>query len=274
MFSADAKPAESNASNSPSAGKKSVRSIPLSKHRAVLCDVLYLSHRIPRFAVDRFVQLCELEILRQASQVRISWSTLFLKAYAIVSANTPELRRAFVTWPSPRLVEMDDTVGVIAINRRHEATGEDCVCWGRFYGPQRLSLVELQGALEFYQRQPIEQSFKRQMASSHLPGPLRRWLWWFNLNVSLRKRARRVGTFSMSTLAGQQAWNRSHPSLLTTSLTYGPLDQRGRSLVTLLCDHRVLDGVAAANAIGQLEAALQGPIARELVDLAGRRAVA
>jgi hypothetical protein len=52
--------------------------------------------------------------------------------------------------------------------------------------------------------------------------------------------------------------------VLTTSLTYGPLDEQGHSLVTLLCDHRVLDGVLAARALAELEAALHGPIAAEL----------
>src|SRR5579871_2924153 len=103
------------------------RAVPLSRHRAVMCDVLAASHRIPRFAVDRLVDLSKVSELRAACPRRIAWSTLFIKAYAMVSAANPVLRRVFVAWPWPRLVELADTVGVVAINRRDDAAGEDCV---------------------------------------------------------------------------------------------------------------------------------------------------
>ena len=60
-----------------------------------------------------------------------------------------------------------------------------------------------------------------------------------------------------------------HQSFLTTSLTYGPLDEQGRSLVTLLCDHRVVDGIVAARALADLETAMNGPIARR-TEIIGR----
>jgi hypothetical protein len=71
----------------------------------------------------------------------------------------------------------------------------------------------------------------------------------------------------MSTLAGQQTFNRHHPTLHTTSLTFGPLDERGRMLVTLICDHRVVDGYLGACALAELEHKLQGAIAGELRQL-------
>jgi pyruvate/2-oxoglutarate dehydrogenase complex dihydrolipoamide acyltransferase (E2) component len=45
-------------------------------------------------------------------------------------------------------------------------------------------------------------------------------------------------------------------------------------LVTLICDHRVLDGALAARSLAQLEAALCGPIAQELATLTANRAAA
>ena len=63
-----------------------------------------------------------------------------------------------------------------------------------------------------------------------------------------------------------------HPSVLTSSLTYGPLDERGCSVVTLLCDHRVLDGVPAAAALADLEETLRGQVCGELALLARRKA--
>ena len=78
----------------------------------------------------------------------------------------------------------------------------------------------------------------------------------------------------MSSLAGQQTINRFHPTVLTTSLTYGPLDDAGQCLVTLICDHRVLDGALRRRALMELEQALCGSIADELRELADKRVAA
>jgi hypothetical protein len=237
-------------------------------------DVAYFARHMPTFAVDRLVSLGELAEFRGDATPHISWTVLFLKAYSLVAADCRPLRQAYLRWPWPHLVEHPSSVATVAINRRDEDRDEDRLCWGRFIEPERRSLVELQQELDRYQREPLEEVFRRQVQHSKLPLPLRRLIWWINLNLVVKKRAKRLGTFSMSTLAGLGAWNRSHPSILTTSLTYGPLGERGRMLVTLICDHRVLDGALAARALAQLEAALCGPIARELAALSADRAAA
>jgi hypothetical protein len=101
-------------------------------------------------------------------------------------------------------------------------------------------------------------------------------LWW-NLHTASRKRAKRMGTFSVSTLASHAAYNRLHPSPLTTSLAYGPLESDGRALVTLLADHRLLDGVPVARALERLEQVLLGEMVdelRQLTDTAADRQAA
>lgn len=261
-------------SESGPAHKPRTRRIRLSRNRALVGDVACFARRMPTFAVDRIVSLAELAALREQAPRRISWTVLFLKAYSLVAADCRPLRQAYFRWPWPHLVEHPNSVATVAINRRDEDRGEDRLCWGRFIEPERQSLVELQQALERYQSEPIDEVFRRQVQHSKLPRPLRRLIWWINLNLVVQKRARRLGTFSMSTLAGLEAWNRSHPSILATSLSYGPLDERGQTLVTLICDHRVLDGALAARVLGQLEAALCGPIARELSSPAADRAAA
>jgi len=95
------------------------------------------------------------------------------------------------------------------------------------------------------------------------------------LNGSGAKRAIQVGTFGLSTLASSGAINRYHPTCLSTSLTYGPLDQSGQALVTLLYDHRLMDGNCIARALVDLESILRGSITRELKIVGeSRRAVA
>jgi hypothetical protein len=233
-------------------------------------DVSELARWVPLFPVERTFNLSELAAHRAAVYPKIAWSVLFMKAYALVAAKRPELRRAFIRWPRPHFVESPASIGVIAVHREHG--GCDRLCWATFQRPEERKLIELNGHLRWYQTKPVTEVFQRQVQFSRLPLLVRRLIWWWNLNVAGGKRAERLGTFSISSLAGQHALNRGHPTVLTTSLTYGPLDENGRSIVTLLCDHRVLDGVPAAEALGELETVLRGEICRELASLAAKKA--
>ena len=62
--------------------------------------------------------------------------------------------------------------------------------------------------------------------------------------------------------------NRLHPCLLTTSLSFGPIEEDGRCLVALQCDHRVLDGMVAARALQSIGQLLTGQVLEELRELA------
>jgi hypothetical protein len=246
------------------------RAIPITSHRALVLDVLHFARRVPYFPVERVFDLSRVAMLREAAQPRISWSVLFLKAFARVAARHSGLRRSFARWPWPHLLESNSVVALIAMNREHE--GHDRLCWGSFRHPERRKLAELNERLHWYQTRPVEEAFVRQLALSRLPTFVRRFLVWWNLNFAGRRRVLRLGTFSISSLAAQQSLNRDHPSILTSSLSYGPIDERGRMVVTLLCDHRVLDGVPAAAALAALEGALRGEICDELASLAKLKA--
>jgi hypothetical protein len=184
----------------------------------------------------------------------------------------PELRQAYHRWPWPHFFQHPESVAMLAVSR---STPEgERLCWGRFIAPERQSLVELQAELERYKSEPVEQVFRRQVRLSRFPTPLRRFAWWMSLNTWPSRRAKRLGTFGLSTVAGSGAVNRFHPSFLTTSLTYGPVSAAGKALVTVICDHRVVDGAPMARALAELEEILAGPIAQELAGLARRTAAA
>jgi hypothetical protein len=234
----------------------------LTSNRSLVLDVLALCDRSAYFPLERSFDLSQIAALRKAATQRISWSLLFLKAYAVVSAVTPQLRQAYVRWPWPHLCEYPNSVGMLAVNR--EFQGEDRLCWARFISPETIPLAQLQQALDDYQTKPVEEAFRWQLHLSRLPALLRRVIWRANLNVGGRKRPRRIGTFTMSSLAGQSAINRYHPTLATSSLSFGPLDAEGKSLVTLICDHRVFDGIAGARILDDLESALSSIISEEL----------
>ncbi len=165
-------------------------------------------------------------------------------------------------WPMPHIYQHDGSVGWFAVAREH--AGRSRLCWGRVVAPEMLPLVEIQQKIDAFQRQPVEQAFTKQLILSRLPWPVRRLCWWAAMNVSGRVRARQVGTFSLSSLAGQGVINRDHPSMLTSSITYGPLDDRGRSLVTMLYDHRLFDGIQAAESLLRLDDVLQQKLVGEL----------
>jgi hypothetical protein len=244
----------------------------ISCNRALVLDLLALSSREVYYPIEQTFELGELAALRSSAPRRISWTVVFVKAYAQVAAGIPQLRQAFCRWPWPRLCQCEENVAMVAINRRYQ--DEDRLCWGRLSHPERQPLTELQSQLEAFQQQPVDDIFRRQVRLSRLPTALRRLVLWCNLHFSRGRRARRLGTFSLSTLAGQNALNRFHPTLLATSLTFGPVGQDGRALVTLVCDHRVLDGALAARALASLQQALLTTIADELRALRTPRAAA
>jgi hypothetical protein len=264
-----AKPQKQSDSNVPDGNP---RWVPISVNRRLVLDGLSFARRVPLFPAEMMLDLSEIAALRKSVSQRVSWAVLFVKAYAIAAQRHTPLRRTYVRWPWPHLVEVPHSTAMVVVNRQYQ--NEDRICWGRLEHPESRPLTDLQRQLTRYKHEPVEKVFAQQLRLGRFPAPLRRMLYWWNLNFAGRKRAKRFGTFTMSTLAGEGVWNRMHQSFLTSSLTYGPLDEQGRCLVTLLCDHRVVDGIVAARALADLQAALAGPIGDELKTMATSRAAA
>jgi hypothetical protein len=241
----------------------------VTAERALVLDVLHYARRVPLFPVERRFELGDLPVLRRLAPQRISWCALFLKAYGLVAAEHAVLRRMYRRWPWPHFYQHPEVVITIAIHREHN--GRPRLCWGRIKNPQRMPLVQIQPQLDYYASAPVEQAFRTQLRLSGLPGALRRAAWRLAVNAYGPKRAKYLGTGAISTLAGQGALNRFHPTLTTTSLNYGPVDGNGRAWVTLLCDHRVSDGYRMAQALSDIEKALVGPVQAELGALATLR---
>jgi hypothetical protein len=133
--------------------------------------------------------------------------------------------------------------------------------------PEGKPLDRLDADLRFAQTAPLTalSSYRMALRISRLWQPLRRLAWWAGLNISGRNRAKRFGTFGISTY-GSLGVDSLHPlSPLTTLLNYGPLNPGGALDVRLVYDHRVLDGVTVARALLRLEEVLNDTIAPELV---------
>lgn len=229
-------------------------------------DVLHYHQQVPTTAHDRVCDFSRLAALRAQQPQRISWSMLFIKAYGLVAAKIPELRQSCIAWPWPHLYQHEHNVAMVVLHREHQ--GRPWLFWGRFHRPELQPLIDLQQKLDWYRTAPVETAFRKQWQASGLPGPVRRLAWWWTLNVALKKRARRTGTFFLTTLASRGAEIRHPPAFLTSNISYGPLDEQGRSRVTIAYDHRLMDGVLIADALADLERTLNGEIAQELEHLA------
>ncbi len=241
----------------------------VGRERAIVLDVVRLARQIPSFPVERWFELQELADARSTAPQRFSWITLFAKAYGLASRDFPELRQTFVGWPIARVYQSPYCVISLAVNRQTE--NGDRLFFGRLRFPDQRSLAEIQLELDECVSGDVRQVFRQQLQSSALPAWIRRIGWWWRLKIDLKQKARRVGTGSMSVLASFGVHNRLHPCMLTSSLSYGPLESDGRMWVTLQCDHRVLDGVVAAKALNAMHDYLRKQILQEVRSPSGSR---
>jgi len=240
------------------------RNLSLTGPRRFIIDLVHFARQIPSTPVSRAINVSLLFDPRAAHPARPSWAVLFMKAYALVGADHPPLRRALLDFPWPRLYEHPWMNCALAIERSFQ--DEQGVFVGLFRAPERQSLGQLQEALEFYKNQPVETVgvYRRALCVSRGPAAVRRLLWWSTLHVSGYKRAKRFGTFGLTSYGALGAESLHPISPLTTTLTYGPIAPTGEVIVKLIYDHRVLDGAYIARRLHDIETALRGPILDEL----------
>src|SRR5262249_48887273 len=100
--------------------KKRGRKIPLSLARKMIGDFVAVSQRIPLAHGERRIDIRALRaaVMAMPRHPRPDWLPLFFKAYAIVAADRPALRRLFIRRPWPHLYEHPENVGSVVISRR------------------------------------------------------------------------------------------------------------------------------------------------------------
>jgi hypothetical protein len=247
-----------------SAAKSQGRRLPLSLPRRLICDLMYFAGQVPTVPVERRMKLAAVVAARAQAEPRPSWCAIFTKALAFVAAGRSELRRAYMTFPRPHLYEHSESVASVAFERQLD--GADVVLFAPLRGPESRGLQEIDAWLRRCKEATIEKipAFRRGLKISRLPLPLRRFVWWFGLNVWGRKRAHYMGTFGVSVYASLGAASLHPLSPLTTVLNYGVIDPSGEVDVRLVYDHRVLDGATVARALEAMERVLKCEILAEL----------
>jgi hypothetical protein len=244
------------------------RWIGLSAPRRFVGDLLYFASRIPTVPVQRRMLLAEVALARAAAVPRPGWPAVFLKAYARVAAEMPELRRAYVALPWPHLYEYPSSVASVAVEREYQ--GERAVFFGRIGSPAEKPLAEIDARVREFAAAPIEsvKPFRKMLAVARLPRPVRRLAMWLGLNLA-RTRPGQFGTFGLSSYSALGAESLHPISPLTTTLNYGVIGPDGSADVRVVYDHRVTDGATIARALARLEAELTGAILTELRAMTG-----
>ena len=242
------------------------------RNRRLVCDLLHFAKQTPSCAHDRELNLAKISELRGYLSTRISWPALFIRAYAMVAERFSDLRKSYMAWPFPHVYQHPTSVAMLSVQR--QVNGIDWLCFGRFLSPEEMSLSAIQLRLDAYRNEPAEKIFRRQFRFSAFPVFLRRLAWWVTLNLQGDRRARRVGTFGLSSISNLGAVIQHPPSFLTSTITYGPLDSLGRCRFTVVYDHRLMDGVYIAKALCEVQVVFDNDISAELENLINGQSLA
>lgn len=239
------------------------RALKLSAPRRLVGDLMRFSIKVPRITVRRQMNLSPLVRARQALVPRPSWTAVFLKGYALLAQEMPELRRAYVKLPWPQLYEYPMSVASLAHEREHQ--GERAVLLDRIRGPESRSIAEIGALIGAARSRPVEEvkDFRRALSMARLPALIRRPLMWLGLNIG-RQRANYFGTFQLSVYSGLGAESLNPLTPLTTLFNYGQIGENGSVEVRIHYDHRVMDGANVARALARFEDVLNGAVVDEL----------
>ena len=250
------------------------RNIAISPFRRLVIDLMHFSQKVPSVTVERRMDLAELVAARQACLTRPTWYALFTKAFAIVAARTPELRRSYLRYPWPHLYEHPRNLATLNLERKFG--DEKIVIYALIRGPENRTLEELDAIIRWHKNEPLENigSFQRAIRLGRLPFPIRRLVWWVSLNFFGRLRCHNYGTFGVTSTGGIGAGIQRIIPILTSTIHYGMFDAAGSLDMRLSFDHRVLDGATAAQALVDLESVLKREILDEVRSLPAARLAA
>jgi hypothetical protein len=241
--------------------------IRLSVARRLAADYMWAASGIARVDVRRHVTLADVMAIRSKLRDPPSLTAIFVKAFAVVAAEVPELRRAYMKWPCPHLYEYADST--VSVLQERQIMGDIGVLPIRFRKPDAVPLGELSGMIRRSADAPIEASklHRDLIALAKCPLIIRRLVWDLCLNIP-RLRRHTLGTYGVSSVARWQTELGTSRTPLPCLLSYGPTDSLGQVIVRLSFDHRIFDGALAARVLTRLDRVLNSSILDELRELA------
>lgn len=239
------------------------RWLALSPARKMVLEILHHGRKVPALPLSKVMQVGELASARSAGAF-VSWTAIFMKGFGLAAQQHPELRRAYIAYPWARLYEHPFSECSLLLEREHD--GEHIVIGAKLRAPEECTLAHLDEQMRVFREAPLHDvsCFRQWLRLGRLPGFVRRFVFWHTLNLLGYRRAKRLGTFAISSL-GNLGVEQHHPiSPLTTYLTFGPISRDGEVNVKLIYDHRVMDGRCVARCLNNLETILNTQILDEL----------
>jgi hypothetical protein len=240
------------------------RSFPITPGRRLVRGLMEIGMTVPTIIIEREMRLGAIVEIRRRLSSAPSWIAIFSRAFALAGRVHPELRRAYIRWPIARIYEHPETIASVMLEK--EFRGEFVVVNGLLRNPDRNDLDDLNATLRRWRDEPAWENagVRRALRTGMLPGPLSRFILWQTFHVSGAMRARRVGTFGITSLGQEGAHVLRAICPLSYYLTFGPIGEDGRVRVQLHADHRVIDGMMVARSLATMERELLGSILTEL----------
>jgi hypothetical protein len=235
----------------------------ISTPRRLVADLMHASVRVPFVSLTRPVNLRPLLEARAQAAHPPGWAAIFVKAFALVAREQPILRTLYVKMPWPGLYELPRSIAMIAIAR--QVDGEDCVLPQRVTAPDEIPLAEVDALIRQAKDAPVAEvpAFRKMLAVTRLPLPLRRLLWAIGLGFG-RHRAKFYGSFGVTSVAAYGPGELHALSPGPFVLSYGVVRPDQTLDVVLRWDHRVTDAAPMAKALTRLEQVLNTEIAAEI----------
>lgn len=244
--------------------KPSGRYVALTPFRSIVNDLMHFSKAVPVATVERKINLGAIKSARNLHPCKPSWTSIFAKAYGMVARDIPDLRRTYMSFPWPHFYEHPHSVASINVER--EVNGERIVLYSYVRSPETRPLEEIDEIIRHHKEDPIEQvrSYTRTKTLGMVPSLIRKFVWWYTLNVQGKLKTHNFGTFAISSVSSMGAGLVNLLPIVSTQVHYGMLDKDGNLDVRLSFDHRVMDGGNAARALVALDEALNRSVLYEL----------
>jgi hypothetical protein len=232
-------------------------------------DIVHFGRKSDVVGGSGVMNIAPLVEARRAARSSISRTSLLAKGLALVARNRPEMRQSYLPFPAPHLYQSPKSVATIAVER--EWRGEPAVFFDQIEAPEDLSLGEIDTKFRAMQLGPVESlaGFRRLIRFTRMPEPIRRGFWRLGLYGSGYLHSRYFGTFSITTIPAPRTEYMQATTPITMSVIQGFLEPSGDLPLSILVDHRVIDGMALVRIARELESVMNEQVAAELLQGAG-----